>query len=120
MLFRLEFEIKYLNGTSQVVATRPATDVAFERQFGVSVASMFSSMPPDVMADGKVDQVAALRWFGDLKQEHQCFLAWHSSKATVPFDDWIETVDAVNWKFAASVDPTQPVPPATSSAPSLP
>lgn len=117
----MEFEVKYLNGQTSTVATRPATDIAFERHFGVSVASLFTSMPIGMVVDNQVvDQAAAMRWYGDMKSEHSCFLAWHSSRATSTFDEWIETVDAVDWKFAKQVDPTLPAPSANSSALSLP
>jgi hypothetical protein len=110
-----------LTGQTQLVATRPSTDIAFEREFGITVASLFTSAPVGMVVNGViVDQAAALRWLGDMKSEHSCFLAWHASRAPQPFDDWIETVDAVDWKFSKQADPTPPVQPANSSALSLP
>lgn len=117
----MEFEIKYLNGQVETVFSRPATDIAFERQFGLTVASLFTSIPQDLVVDGKVtDNIAAMRWFSEMKSEHSCFLAWHSSRSSETFDNWIETVDEVNWKFSKPVDPTRPARPATSSALSPP
>lgn len=121
MLFRMTFDVTFVNGQTITVSSRPATDIAFERHFGMSVASLFAEMPTDLVVDGKVaDPQAALRWFAGMKSEHSVFLAWHASRATSTFDEWVETVDEVKWNFAKPVDPTQPVQPATSSVLSLP
>jgi hypothetical protein len=115
LLFRLEFEVKYLNGETATVLTRPATDIAFERKYGVSVGSLLTETLPD-----EENRHSMLKWYSELKAEHSCFLAWHACGSRLPFDDWVETIDEVTWEFAKTVDPTRPVQPATTSALSLP
>lgn len=113
MLFTLTFDVTYTNGGRDTVKTRPATDVAFERKFDRTLASLFMSAP--FPKDGEEPDTAAFgRWFGEtFRTEWTYFLAHHAARTSLPFDEWIETVDAIEWRFGERVDPTQPGPSAS-------
>jgi hypothetical protein len=113
MLFKLTFNVTYSNGDTATVTTRPAADVAFERRFGHTVASLFKDAP----LDDSVDEVAALRWIGEaFTTEQTAFLAYAAARVDVEFDAWLDTVKSIDWVFGAPVDPTRPTPSASSSA----
>lgn len=120
MLMKLEFEIVYTNGGRDTVGTRPATEVAYERKFGVSMAKQFMGAPIDGIdldtgaTVGASDLPALMAWFGEnIKAESTYFMAWHAARIATPFDEWIETVESIEWKFAGRVDPTSPAPSAS-------
>jgi hypothetical protein len=113
MLFTLTFDVTFANGGRETVTTRPATDVAFERKFERTLASLFMSAP--LPKDGEQPDTAAFaRWFGDtFRAEWTYFLAHHASRTPLPFDEWLDTVTSIGWKFGGAVDPTQPGPSAS-------
>lgn len=113
-MFKLGYDITYADGAKASVTTRPSTEVAFERKFGRTVTSLFTGIP--VGDDGKptADQSQIVEWFAERVQaEHTYFLAWHAARDTRPFDDWLETVDAIDWRIGESADPTTPAQPAS-------
>lgn len=118
-LFKLEFDITYADGSKKHASTRPSTDVAFERRFGVTVASMFASIPPELASDvaGPLDDArksAAMRWISTaFTTEQTSFLAFHAARGGDDFDVWLDGVDEIDWNFAGRVDPTQATAPAT-------
>lgn len=111
-LFKLKFDITYADGTAAQATTRPASDVSFERHFGITVASLFSDVPTELGAGGDLsaaDKSVAMNWIGTaFKTEHTSFLAWHASRDNRTFDEWLDTVEEIEWGFAGVVDPTRP------------
>lgn len=83
--------VTYANGGDSKVEVKPRSQIAFERKFDRSIADAFGS------AD-------ALRF------EYVYFLAWHASKSTVDFDDWLDSVEGIDMEVAGQPDPTAPVP----------
>lgn len=114
MMFKLTFDVTYANGDRATVTTRPSTEVAFERKFGRTLPSLFMGAPFDKVKGDDVDVAAFARWFGEaFRTEWTCYLAWHASRSTVDFDEWLDTVESVDWRFHEAVDPTRPVPSAS-------
>lgn len=74
---RLNFRIIYADGSAAVATASVADQVAFEREFDKSIVEL--AQAPKV---------------GDM-----CWLAWHGLRrknaGTAEFDEWINTVDAV-------------------------
>lgn len=118
MLIQFTFTIKYTNGDEAKVTTRPATDLAFEEKFNKPIGSITAEIPLElrnVNGEPTDEQAAAaMRWFGNsLSDRESYFLAWHAARATVPLEEWIETVASIGWDLAGSrPDPTQPAQPA--------
>lgn len=83
--------INFANGAKSVVEVKPRSQIAFERKFNMGIAAAFGGG-----ADG-------------LRFEHLYFMAWHASKASQEFDDWLDLVDGIDMEVEA-VDPTPPVP----------
>lgn len=114
MLFKLTFDVVHVDGSKMTVTTRPATEVAFERRFGRTLASLFTSAPFDKAQGDDVDVAAFAQWFGEsFRSEWTYFLAHHASRTALDFDAWLDTVDAIEWRFAEQTDPTRPVPSAS-------
>ena len=88
-MINLKLNVKYANDTQAEVRTRPATEVAFEQHFNLALVEAFNTT--------------------NVKLEWLYFLAWHASKVTAPFMEWLETVEEIE-----VVDAEPPVP--TSAA----
>ena len=71
------------------VTAGPATQVAFEREHGVGIATIATEQ----------------------KITHIYWLAWHAAKTGASFDDWLETIDAIEVEVE-SADPSLPAQPA--------
>lgn len=91
MIPDLKITVKYGNGGSSTVDVKPRSQIAFERKFDVGITAAFGA------AEG-------------LRFEHIYFLAWHASKSSADFDDWLDTVDGIDFEVGANADPTPPVP----------
>jgi hypothetical protein len=83
-MLRLEMTVEYDDGTSQVVAVKPSTQIAFERHRGMGL--------PAALAGQRIED---LMW-----------LAWHASKAGGEFDVWVDRVAGITAKDLESADPT--------------
>ena len=81
----------YQDGRTVDVTSGPATQVAFEREFGLSIAKLADE--------------------DERKMSHIYWLAWHASKPGVGFDEWLESLAAVDVEVDVP-DPTQPPAPA--------
>ena len=69
------------------VTAGPATQVAFEREHNVGIASIATEQ----------------------RVEHIYWLAWHASKPGVDFDKWLDSIDSIDVDVQ-SVGPTKPTP----------
>lgn len=118
MFFRLDFEVVYQNGDKAKFKSTPGADMAFEGEFGFTIASLFTSMP-DPETENALE--VARNWIGTISDRQLMFLAWKSSQVSVPFEEWADSLTEINWELPKMpVDPTRPARPATSSALSLP
>lgn len=110
MLTKLKFNVSYADGQKVEVTSRPSTEVAFERRFQQTIATLFIDAPQiDNTAVMTADQQhQLLSWLATVKADHINFLAWHSTKSATPYDEWLELIDEVSWTFAETVDPTRP------------
>lgn len=125
MLFKITFDVRYVDGSAATVTTRPATEVAFERKFDRTLTSVFMADLPLEHAealraagpDAPLDRDAAAaftQWFAtSLHTEWTYFLAWHASRTGEEFDAWLDRVDEIDWKVVAQPRPTSPVAPAS-------
>lgn len=119
MLFKLSFAVTYTNGDTATVHTRPATEVAFERKFDRTLASVFTSglsmTAAQAAKDGTAtdeDRAALTAWFSEnMRTEWTYFLAWHAARTPVEFDAWLDTIDEIGWSFVGTADPTSPAAP---------
>ena len=91
MIPNLKLTVMYESGATSTVDVRPRSQIAFERQFDIAIAEAFG--------DEK-----------GLRFEHIYFLAWHASKASQPFDDWLELVENIDMEVDGSADPTPAAP----------
>lgn len=108
-MFKLKFEITYADASKATATTRPGTDVAFERRFGCSVASLFGDLPRNLDADDPDARLEMVKWFGSaFSSEHTSFLAWHASRDSRDFDAWLDSVEEITWEMAGAPVPTQP------------
>lgn len=88
MSSNIEIDITYTDGRTQTARVLPVTHVALERHFKVAFAEAFSGTPPF---------------------EYVYFMAWHAARTGLEFDDWMNTVAAIEQKASGeSVDPTSP------------
>lgn len=95
MIPNLKLTVKYDNGGSSNVDVKPRTQIAFERKFDLSMTEAFT------------DQSLRFEWL--------YFMAWHASKTSVEFDEWMETVEGIDMEVdGTDADPTSPVPSAGS------
>lgn len=118
MFFRLDFDVVYHNGDTQQFKSTPGADMAFEREFGVTIASLFTTMPN---AETKNAETAAREWIGSISDSQVMFLAWKSARVETKLEEWVESLAEINWQLPKQpMDPTRPARPATSSALSLP
>jgi hypothetical protein len=90
-VLKITMTVSYQDGRSVEVAVGPASQVAFERQFDLSIT--------ELGGDGT-------------RLEHFYWLGWNASKTGVEFDAWLESVDSIDWDVDTP-DPTKPAPPAT-------
>lgn len=88
-MINLKLEVKYRNDTSAEVKTTPTTEVAFERQFNLSLVEAFNTT--------------------NIRLEWMYFLAWHAARTGTEFDPWLDTVEEI-----VVLDSEPPVP--TSAA----
>jgi hypothetical protein len=91
-MLNMSMTVKHLDGRAVPVTVRPVNQVAFERKFSTGFLEVFQD-------------VAAVRF------EYICFLAFHASRPGIDFDEWLETVDEIDW----NVEPVDPTPPAASA-----
>ena len=86
----LNIKLTIKSGDSeQKVTAGPATQVAFEREHGVGIATIATEQ----------------------KITHMYWLAWHAAKTDVGFDDWLDTIDAIEIEVDTA-DPSLPAQPA--------
>lgn len=119
MLFKLSFAVTYASGDTATVSTRPSTEVAFERKFDRTLASVFTTGLSMVAAqrakDGTAtddDRAELTAWFStNMRSEWTYFLAWHAARTGEEFDSWLERVDEIGWSFVGQADPTNPATP---------
>lgn len=121
MLFKITFDVRYLDGSATTATTRPSTEVQFERKFDRTLASVFMDGLPlehaealrDAGEGAPLDPVAAAsftRWFAQsMRTEWTYFLAWHAVRTSEAFDDWIDRVDEIDWSIVSAARPTRPV-----------
>ena len=81
----LTFNVTDKDGNTSTVRTRLATEIAFERKFDLSYGEAFNKK----------------------RHEHFYFMAWHATKTDVEFDDWVETVTAIEVEDTDTPDPSQ-------------
>lgn len=91
--------VVHTDGRKIPVTVRPVTQVAFERKFSCGFMDVFSDIKT-------------------VKFEHLCFLAFHAERPGVDFDDWLETVETIDWDVEAATAPFSPAGSAGSSPPS--
>jgi hypothetical protein len=81
--------VEYADGRRNETRVLPVTQVAFERKFKMAFVAAFNVDTPQL--------------------EHLYFIAWHASRTGIEFDDWLETVVAIDPpEGAESADPTPP------------
>ena len=104
-MVKLEFNVTYDGGSKVTVTTRPAGDIAFEKRYGKSIVNIITNAPQTE------DKAELARWFTTAVTEEQtAFMAWKASRDAREFDEWLETVDEIEWTLASRVDPTNPAP----------
>jgi hypothetical protein len=86
-VIKLPIGIIHSDGRRVDVVVRPATQVAFEREFTVAIAAAFAESP---------------------RMEHIYFMAWHAAKSGLPFEEWIESVDGLDVGEVETVNPSLP------------
>lgn len=72
---KLQVTVEYEDGNTQLVTVTPFTQVAFEREHGMSIAALAT----------------------DQKITHMYWLAWHAAtKGQGSFDEWLQNVAGVD------------------------
>lgn len=125
MLFKIEFDVRYVDGSTASATTRPSTEVEFERRFERTLTSVFmEDLPlehaeamraagPESPLDPEV-AAAFTRWFANsMRTEWTYFMAWHAARSGDEFDVWLDRVDEIDWRLVSAARPTRPVAPAS-------
>lgn len=89
-MMKMTMTVTYEDGRTADVVVAPVTQVAFEREHGCGIGVLGT----------------------DQKLSHAYWLAWHASRTTVTFDDWLGTVESIDMEVDEPT-PTQPAVPAT-------
>lgn len=89
-MLKITMTVAYNDGRDQELKVGPVTQVAFEREHNCGIATIATEM----------------------RMSHIYWLAWHATRPGVGFDQWLETVEAIDFDVSTA-DPTQPAPPAT-------
>ena len=88
-MLKIDMTVAYADGRTTEVKALPVSQVAFEREHHCSIIKIADEM----------------------MLSHIYWLAWHASRTTVAFDEWLVTVDAIDFNVDTP-GPTQPAPPA--------
>lgn len=108
MLTKLKFTVTHTDGRRVEAVSRPATEVAFERKFGQTVGSLFSDIVIPAAATDADKRALVGKFINTIRQDWLYFLAWHSTRSELPYDEWLETVDEIDWEAADPARPTRP------------
>ena len=83
--------VTHIDGSTSEAKVTPVVQVAFERNFN--------------------DGITVLSDTATMRMEYIYWLAWHAAKTGASFDDWLETIDAIEVEVE-SADPSLPAQPA--------
>ncbi len=91
-MLKISLAVAYADGRKQDVVAGPGVQVAFEREHNVGIAAIATEQ----------------------KVSHVYWLAWKATKASLPFDEWLDTVDDIELEVGTP-DPTRTAPSGGSS-----